>query len=189
MTFLFLWFVFCVAWAGKALFLRKGRVYAKDRKLASTNSRFKFISYFAFLVQITLVPLCFYSDSFWLFKFHSLTSLFIFGFILCYLGLALYLWASFHLGRNYSPCFDSHVPFELVDTGPYKFIRHPGWLSKLLVSLGGILVSGSLWFIPFLIWITIEMRRTIRDEEAYLSESFPAYVEYRERTNKIFPKV
>lgn len=92
-----------------------------------------------------------------------------------------------YLGRNYSPCFDAHIPFELVFKGPYQFIRHPGWLSKILVCVGTILVAGSIWFVPFLFWIIFEMKRTITIEENILARTFPSYQDYRARTYRVIP--
>ncbi|MGE0632384.1 MAG: isoprenylcysteine carboxylmethyltransferase family protein [Pseudobdellovibrionaceae bacterium] len=124
---------------------------------------------------------------FWIFspyllQFHTDDRFRILGFIFCYFGLFLSVISLVYLGRNYSPCFDSHIPFKLITNGPYKYIRHPGWLSKFIVGIGGILVSGSWWFIPVLLWLYIEMRRTISIEEAYLLDNFSDYKSYRDKT-------
>jgi protein-S-isoprenylcysteine O-methyltransferase len=79
------------------------------------------------------------------------------------------------------------LPHELVTTGPYRFIRHPGWLSKILVGVAGFFVSGSLWMALVLIWLLIELRRTIRAEERYLEQSLPDYRSYRKRTKMLVP--
>jgi protein-S-isoprenylcysteine O-methyltransferase Ste14 len=108
---------------------------------------------------------------------------------LVYAGLTIYLFAQKHLGRNYSPCFDSHLPFEIVTTGPYGIVRHPGWLAKGLVGLGTTVATGSLWFAALFVWLLIEMRKTIATEEAILAAAFPSYAEYRAHTWMLVPFV
>jgi len=181
------WILFCILWGGKALFLRHKRKYATQRTLKSQNPQFKYVSYFVFLTQVTLLVAMFWLDHIALLKFHNEDSIRIIGLALCYLGLFIYLYAQSHLGRNYSPCFDSHIPFEIISAGPYRYIRHPGWLSKLIVSIGGLLVSGSFWFLPIFFWILFEMHKTIKLEESYLLAAFPEYNDYTQRTHRIIP--
>jgi protein-S-isoprenylcysteine O-methyltransferase Ste14 len=182
-----LWLLFSFLWGAKAIVIRWKRSYSKNRILADTNKRFNVLSYVAFLIQIVLIPLTFWSESPLLLEVYRSERPIIFGMALAYSGLALYMYAFVHLGRNHSPCFDSHLPHELVTTGPYRFIRHPGWLSKILVGVAGFFVSGSLWMALVLIWLLIELRRTIRAEERYLEQSLPDYRSYRKRTKMLVP--
>lgn len=183
------WFVFCVLWAARSLIVRKGRHYKKGKKLVDVNFRYKVVSVLVYLLQISLAPVMFWSNSKLLLKFHNRDDLRTIGIIACFAGLALSVSALIYLGRNYSPCYDSHEPFHLVTKGPYKWIRHPGWLAKFLVGFGGILTSGSWWFVPLIIWLYIEMKRTIKIEESLLAMTFPDYPAYQERTRFIIPFV
>lgn len=81
------------------------------------------------------------------------------GFLLLFVGSALYAWALTHLGENYSPCYDSHLPTTLVSTGPYRWVRHPMYLAKLAIGVATVVTSESLWFIPPTIYL---FDRTIR---------------------------
>ena len=181
------WLTFSLLWGVRYALLRKGRKYAKARNPADRNLRYKYISYLVYLAQIFLIIPMFWLNSAALLKFHSSDLTRFIGLVLCFLGLALSTYALKHLGRNYSPCFDAHVPFQLVSTGPYRFIRHPGWLAKIFTGVGGVLVSGSWWFMPVLLWLLIEMRRTIRAEEKYLLMAFPEFADYRRRTRYLIP--
>jgi protein-S-isoprenylcysteine O-methyltransferase Ste14 len=181
------WLLFCVLWAARSLVVRKGQRYAQGKKPVDTNLRYKIISNLVFVLQMTLQPFLFWSDSKIFFKFHHSDELRILGLALCFLGLALSVSALRYLGRNYSPCYDSHEPYHLVTDGPYQWIRHPGWLSKWMVGFGGILVSGSWWFVPVLFWIYLEMKRTIQIEEAHLAHAFPEYATYQKRTFFMIP--
>lgn len=181
------WVVFSLLWAGKSVLSRWKRKYSKFRLQADKNNRFKFISYFVFFAQLTFIPILFFFDSTFFFKFHNSDLFRLIGLLLCFAGLGVYLFALKHLGRNYSPCFDSHIPFEIITSGPYKLVRHPTWLSKVLVSLGGVLIAGTYWFVPIILWIVIEMRRTIPAEEAYLMSHFSEYKNYRDQTWLVVP--
>jgi protein-S-isoprenylcysteine O-methyltransferase Ste14 len=109
------------------------------------------------------------------------------GMILISLATVLYLKSLTCLGRNYSPCFDSHFPFELISSGPYKFTRHPMYLAKLIIVAGNFIISGSLWFVIVFIYLMLETIRTITNEEKYLSASMQGYAGYRKRTTRVIP--
>ena len=70
---------------------------------------------------------------------------------------------------------------SVIDTGPYAFIRHPGYALGFPFFLGIPLALGSLWgLIPatlmsaFLVVRTVLEDRTLRDE-------LPGYREYAQR--------
>lgn len=173
----------------RSLVVRKGKQYVNGKKLVDTNLRYKVISTLVYVLQVSVLPLMFWSNSEFLLKFHNSDTLRWAGLILCFIGLAISASALVYLGRNYSPCYDSHEPFNLVTDGPYRWIRHPGWLSKFMVGLGGILASGSWWFVPLLFWLWIEMKRTIKIEEENLAKTFQEYPAYQARTFSMIPYV
>jgi protein-S-isoprenylcysteine O-methyltransferase Ste14 len=105
------------------------------------------------------------------------------------LATVLYFESLRYLGENYSPCYDAHLPFELVAIGPYRFIRHPMYLAKLIIVIGNFVLSGSLWFVPMFIYLFLETVRTIVNEEEYLGRSIAGYVKYQRRTTRMVPLV
>lgn len=68
---------------------------------------------------MTLLVSMFWFDHPILLKFHNNDIIRISGLLLCYFGLALYIYSQIYLGKNYSPCFDSYRPFAIVENGPY----------------------------------------------------------------------
>jgi protein-S-isoprenylcysteine O-methyltransferase Ste14 len=78
---------------------------------------------------------------------------------------------------------------KLIRTGPYHFIRHPGYLSLLLFLIGlGLAFSSKfglgliiLLFIPALIY------RISKEEELMLSEFGKDYIYYMDSTKKLIP--
>jgi len=83
-------------------------------------------------------------------------------------GSILYWWALKHLGQNYSPCYDSHKPKELVRTGPYRFIRHPMYNAKFLIGIATVFISGSWWFVPPTLYLIAATRKAMILEDKYI---------------------
>ena len=70
---------------------------------------------------------------------------------------------------------------QLVDTGLYGMVRHPMYMSTVLMFLSMPLVLGSgAAFLIMLAYIPILVRR-IRNEEAVLEKGLPGYADYRRR--------
>ena len=176
-------------WAAKHMKLRHLRRYAENRIRADQNSRYKLVSYVLYIFQNALCLASFWSNSPLLFKVYNSNSIRVLGVILVSYATILYFRSLDHLGRNYSPCFDSHVPLEIISSGPYKLTRHPMYLAKLLVVVGNFVVSGSLWILLILAYLAAETLRTILSEERYLTSALPAYAEYRKRTTRFIPFV
>ena len=70
---------------------------------------------------------------------------------------------------------------KVVDTGPYKFVRHPMYASALVYLFGTPLALASYWglaafaaIIPVLMWRII-------DEESMLKKDLPGYTYYQQR--------
>ena len=111
------------------------------------------------------------------------------------IGLVFYLafswiqiWATKVLGDNYSQDIAIKKDHHLVTNGPFKFIRHPQYLSQLLMDLGGaaatlsfILAPLALIQLPFLF-----MRASLEDKllEKHFGESFRVY---KKKTGMIIP--
>ncbi len=173
-------------WATVHLKIRKDQSYALGRELTYTNLRYKIISFFLFASQAMLSIATFWSNSELLLKIHDSDHIRYLGVILTIAATALYLKSLKNLGRNYSPCYDSYAPYELVRNGPYKWIRHPMYLAKLLLMFATFILSGSFRFVSQFIYLVLDMAKAIRIEESYLSTSFPGYINYR-RTTKMLP--
>lgn len=177
------------AWARKHVKVRHERQYSTNRAQADTNSRYEVVSYLLFVAQNVLCIASFWSRSKLVLEIHDSNSLRIAGVILISLATVLYFESLRYLGENYSPCFDAHLPFELVAIGPYRFIRHPMYLAKLIIVIGNFVLSGSLWFVPMFIYLLLETVRTIVNEEEYLARSIAGYANYQRRTPRMVPLV
>ena len=73
---------------------------------------------------------------------------------------------------------------KVIDTGPYKFVRHPMYASALLYLLGTPLALASYWgLIPFVTIIPFLMWR-LMDEESMLKKELPGYSQYQQRVRR-----
>lgn len=102
------------------------------------------------------------------------------------IGLAVYLgfswiqvWAYKSLGENYSQEIVIFKNHKLVVKGPFKFVRHPQYISQILMDLGAsvavmsyIILPIALFQIPFIIF-----RATIEEKlmNKHFGEEFKAY--------------
>ena len=79
---------------------------------------------------------------------------------------------------------------KVIDTGLYGIVRHPMYMSTLLLFLAMPLVLGSLIsFVILLLYIPIIGKR-IRNEELVLEEGLEGYAEYKERVRyKVIPYI
>lgn len=79
---------------------------------------------------------------------------------------------------------------KVIDTGLYGIVRHPMYMSTLLLFLSMPLVLGSvISFAILLLYIPIIAKR-IRNEEQVLEEGLQGYAEYKEKVRyKVIPFV
>ena len=79
---------------------------------------------------------------------------------------------------------------KLIDTGLYGVVRHPMYMSTLLLFLSMPLVLGSvLSFAIMLTYLPIIAKR-IRNEEQVLESGLEGYAEYKKRVRyKVIPFV
>lgn len=77
----------------------------------------------------------------------------------------------------------------VVDTGPYRFVRHPSYTGALAAFLGfGICIGNWLALLLLLIPITWVFLRRIQIEEAVLRKALgEPYIEYSQRTKRLLP--
>jgi len=71
---------------------------------------------------------------------------------------------------------------QVVSTGPYRLIRHPGYAGALWVYLATPLLLDSIWaFVPVSVLIGVLVVRTSLEDKT-LQEELPGYKEFTART-------
>jgi protein-S-isoprenylcysteine O-methyltransferase Ste14 len=68
----------------------------------------------------------------------------------------------------------------VITSGPYRFVRHPGYLGLIIFTLATPLLLGSRWaFIPAVLMLVLIITRTALEDRTLQSElaGYPAYAE------------
>jgi protein-S-isoprenylcysteine O-methyltransferase Ste14 len=107
------------------------------------------------------------------------------------LGSILFIWARRTLGRHYSGHVSVKKEQELVQSGPYRIIRHPAYAGYLFMALGLALGFSSLSGLvsTLLILLPATVYR-IRVEDRLLAEHFGAqFEEYARKKERLLPGV
>jgi protein-S-isoprenylcysteine O-methyltransferase Ste14 len=103
-------------------------------------------------------------------------------------ALALHWWARSHLKHFYVEDVRFQEGHYLVDTGPYRLVRHPVFTSFFVISLGLLLVNPAVTTLLMGIYVMIDFPRAARLEEGLLLEELPEYTDYMERTGRFWPR-
>jgi protein-S-isoprenylcysteine O-methyltransferase len=103
-------------------------------------------------------------------------------------GLAIRIWSMQVLGRDYTRSLRTRDDQTIVDRGPYRVVRHPGYLGSILVWVGSRLAVN--WFVALatLAALLAVYAYRIRAEEQMLGEQFgEQYRTYQARTRRLLP--
>jgi len=93
------------------------------------------------------------------------------------------------LGRFWSLHVEIREQHEFVENGPFRWVRHPTYLSMILELLAGALMLNAFFTLAavLILFVPILLFR-VRIEEAALVEKFgQLYCSYQKRTPAIFP--
>lgn len=95
------------------------------------------------------------------------------------IGLGISIWATL-----INPFFSSAIRIQsergqyVVTTGPYKHVRHPGYVGGILFLIFSGVALGSLWSIlPMILTVAAVIRRTIIEDRMLIQE-LAGYREY-----------
>lgn len=79
---------------------------------------------------------------------------------------------------------------QVITTGPYHYVRHPGYVGWSLLWLGTPLILDSLWaFVPALLSIILIVIRTVWEDDT-LQKELPGYAEYASKVKyRLLPGV
>jgi protein-S-isoprenylcysteine O-methyltransferase Ste14 len=111
------------------------------------------------------------------------------GVVLCAAGVVLVIAARVALGRNWSDLVVLKTDHELIQSGPYRWIRHPLYSGVLLAVLGSALtVHTRIAYVTVPVLLAGFAIKSHR-EENLLERNFPAYRQYRARVKGFIPLV
>lgn len=106
-------------------------------------------------------------------------------------GSALEIWAM-RVNHFFSDVVRIQLDREhkVCSSGPYQYVRHPGYLGMIIYYLAAPILLGSLWaMIPALTTMALFVIRT-RLEDNTLNQKLPGYREYADRVRfRLLPGV
>ena len=111
------------------------------------------------------------------------------GATLAVAGVALAIWARWHIGGNWSGTVTLKEGHELIRTGPYRRIRHPIYTGILLAGLGSAIEIGRIAALIALAlgWGSFWFKAM--REESFLREEFgEQFEEHCKQTGMFLPK-
>jgi len=112
------------------------------------------------------------------------------GLVLLVPGFVLMQMAEKYLARQFSVAVTLQKDHQLIQTGPYKLIRHPRYLGILLFFLGIALVFRSLLGVGMVLALFAVLVWRIGAEEKLMKQAFgPEWDIYRRKSWRLLPWV
>jgi protein-S-isoprenylcysteine O-methyltransferase Ste14 len=109
------------------------------------------------------------------------------GQILFYSGIVITIWAAILLGPNLTPLPKPKPSGEFIQSGLYRFVRHPIYFGVILVCFGWAAIVQTLYTLVLAIILLIFFDLKSRQEEIWLTEKFSEYDVYKQNTKKLIP--
>jgi protein-S-isoprenylcysteine O-methyltransferase Ste14 len=111
------------------------------------------------------------------------------GLVISVTGLLILLLALLQLNSNLSPFPTPKSSAELIQTGLYKFIRHPIYTGIILLLFGYGIYRSSLFkiLIALLLFILFYFKSSY--EEKLLQTRYSNYSEFKKTRGRFFPKI
>jgi protein-S-isoprenylcysteine O-methyltransferase Ste14 len=109
------------------------------------------------------------------------------GQILFYSGIVIAIWAAILLGPNLTPLPKPKPSGEFIQSGLYRFVRHPIYFGVILVCFGWTSIEQNLYTLVLAIILLIFFDLKSRQEEIWLTEKFSEYDVYKQNTKKLIP--
>jgi protein-S-isoprenylcysteine O-methyltransferase Ste14 len=106
-------------------------------------------------------------------------------------GMALCWWARLHLGGLWSANVTHKQEHRIVETGPYRLMRHPIYTGFIMIYVGVAILCATGLALAAVVVITVGLWLKARLEEQFLFEEFgpTVYGTYKARTPMLVPRM
>lgn len=113
------------------------------------------------------------------------------GSVTMFLGISLRVFSVLALGKYFRTTVMIQKGQTIVQTGPYKYIRHPSYLGTLITVFGfGLVVDNWFTICAMLAVMFYGIAQRITVEEEVMERGFgKAYTDYKKKTKKLIPRI
>jgi len=98
-------------------------------------------------------------------------------------------WAMLTLGEYWSVQIEIRESHKLIKDGPYRYLRHPAYLSNLMEYLGVPLIANAYYTLigVLLIYLPLNLIRLHLEEKELIRKFGEEYEDYRKKVPPLFP--
>ncbi|MGC1374917.1 MAG: protein-S-isoprenylcysteine O-methyltransferase [Anaerolineales bacterium] len=113
------------------------------------------------------------------------------GGVVAALGIFLFGWSHQALGQNWTAVLALAKEHQMVQSGPYKYVRHPMYSAFFIFGIGLALLSANVLIaIIYLGPLSVMYATRVAPEEKMMAERFgEPYREYVGRTGRLWPRL
>lgn len=111
------------------------------------------------------------------------------GLVLVLIGGLLVLAGVLSLGSNLTAVPYPKDDAALVESGDFRFVRHPIYAGIILGSMGWGFLNTSLLTVLLALLLFVFFDIKSRREEQWLTEKYPDYTAYQRRVRKLIPLI
>jgi protein-S-isoprenylcysteine O-methyltransferase Ste14 len=124
-------------------------------------------------------------------RIYHWNTFFVIGSFLVLTGLIIRVTSIMKLRQQFTYTVTRLENHELIETGLYKIIRHPGYLGQLIIFLGiSVCLSNWLSILLMIIPVLSGYLHRINVEERFMIEQMgEKYLDYRKRTKRLIPSI
>ena len=165
------------------------RYYDRQRRASGSGRAWDFtFLIFAMVAVLVLQPvllpiLSFRTDQLWGLIIQGL------GAFIILAALGLHIWSRAHLRHYYAERVEVQPEHKVIDTGPYRLMRHPVITSFFGIATGLFLFNPAITTIAALLYTIWDFTRAAQQEETLLTRTLPGYTEYAQRTPRFLPRL
>ena len=124
-------------------------------------------------------------------RIYQWDTFFAIGMTLIILGLIIRITSIVTLKQQFTYTVTKIENHELIESGLYKYIRHPGYLGQLLIFIGlSTSLSNWLSIIFMIIPVSVGYIYRIKVEEKFMKDQMgQKYMDYQKKTKRLIPMI
>ena len=124
-------------------------------------------------------------------RIYHWNTFFVIGSLLVLIGLIIRVTSIMKLKQQFTYTVTRIENHELIETGLYKIIRHPGYLGQIIIFLGiSVCLSNWLSILLMVIPVLSGYLNRINVEERFMVEQMgQKYLDYQKRTKRLIPTI